>query len=249
MIDKETEAHLVKAAQAGDGKAANALVEAHMPLIRSLARRHGRYLEEEDAVSNGVLGFLEGLPRFDVDSGYRVNTFIRHYITEGIRSANHNAPLVKLTRSKDMAGGLKAIADIVRTGDPVTVEALAAKTGYGTKTARKIIAKHAHTRSGVYRSMDDAMHIEDERPHPDQTIEMAQRRSLLEKAKASLNEKERYIFENRTAAREEVRTLEDIAQVYGVSKERIRQIEMRALEKIQKRLAMLGMPRVDLKAA
>ena len=78
---------------------------------------------------------------------------------------------------------------------------------------------------------------------------MMQRRSILEKAKGSLTDRERYIFENRTAAPHDAKTLEDLGVIYGVTRERIRQIEMKALEKVQRQLAILGIPRTDLKAA
>lgn len=248
MIDREMEARLVKAAQAGDEKATNALVNAHLPLIRSIARRMGRLLDEEDAVSYGVIGFLEGLPRYDLDSGFRVNTFIRHYIAEGVRSASHKAPIVKITRGKEVAGGLRAIAEMKQRQETVTPETLAAKTGFCSKVAKSIIEKHAHTRPNTYQSINDALDLEDDRPHPDHHIEMDQRRALLEKAKSCLTDRERHIFETRTAARDEVLTLDDLGKVYGVTRERIRQIEMKALNKVQRQLAFMGLPRVDLRA-
>lgn len=249
MIDRETEARLVKAAQAGDEKATSALVEAHLPLIRSIARRMGRFLDEEDAVSYGTIGFLEGLPRYDLDSGFRVNTFIRHYIAEGVRSASHRAPIVKLSRGKEVAGGLRAIADMKRRQEPVTPETLAARTGFCSKVAKSIIEKHAHTRPSTYQSINDALDLEDDRPHPDHLIEMEQRRALLEKAKSCLNDRERHVFETRTAARHDVLTLDDLGKIYGVSRERIRQIEMKAIDKVQRQLSFMGLPRVDLRAA
>jgi len=249
MIDRETEARLVKAAQAGDADASKSLIEAHMPLIRSLARRQGQYLEEDDAVSHGVIGFLEGLPRYDLETGNRLNTFVRHYVSEGIRSANQNAPMVRLTRSKEGPSAFRAIADMIRKGEVVTAETVSAKTGYSSDLARSLIAKHSHTQTGVYCSISDALNLADDRPHPDQQIEMMQRRSLLENAKSCLNERERYIFENRTAARDDVKTLEDLGEIYGVSRERIRQIEVKALAKVQRQLSLLGIPRTDLKAA
>ena len=249
MIDRETEVSLVIAAQAGDEKAANDLIEAHMPLIRSIARRQGRYLDEDDGIANGILGFLEGLPRYEVESGFRVNTFLRHYIAEAIRSANNNAPIVRLPRNRDTAGGMRAIADMLRKGEAVTPETLSAKAGYANDTAKDIIAKHAHSQSGTYRSINDALHIVDRRPHPDEAIEMAQRRELLNKAKDALNERELFIFESRTAAVDKVLTLEELSNVYGVSRERIRQIEMKAIDKVERRLMTLGLRQVDLKAA
>ncbi|WP_298842987.1 sigma-70 family RNA polymerase sigma factor [uncultured Salinicola sp.] len=249
MIDRETEAKLVRAAQAGDADASRNLIEAHMPLIRSLARRLGRYLDEEDAVSHGVIGFLEGLPRYDLETGNRLNTFVRHYVSEGIRSANHNAPMVRLTRNKEAPSAFRAIADMIRKGETVTAETLSAKTGYANDLAHSLIEKHSHTQSGVYRSISDALNLEDDSPHPDHHIEMMQRRSILEKAKGSLTDRERYIFENRTAAPHDAKTLEDLGVIYGVTRERIRQIEMKALEKVQRQLAILGIPRTDLKAA
>lgn len=248
MIDRETEAKLVAEAQAGNEKAAAALVEAHMPLIRSISRKMGSRLEEEDAIAYGIMGFLQGLPRYEIESGFRVNTFVRHYIAEGVRTATSKAPLVRFARTKDTVIGLNTINEMIKAGELVTPETLSKKTGFSDAMARGMIAKHTHNRSTTYESVNDALDVEDSRPHPDAAIEMAQRRAILSKATSVLTERELDIFSRRTAATDTPLTLEELGDFYGVSRERIRQIEVKALGKVQRQLARMGLAREDLKA-
>lgn len=247
MIDRKTEEDLVRRAQAGDALATVELIEAHEPMLRKLVKRHGRHLAEDDGMSCAMLGFIEGLPRFDPDAGFRLNTFIRHYAAEGVRNANRRAPMVRLTQSADLNTGMRIVADMIRRNEPVSPASLAARAGYSTDLARTIIAKHAHSGPGVYMSINEALDVEDDRHrHPDEIIEMSQRRALLEKAKTVLNERERFVFDNRVGSRQDMKTLAEISEIYGVSRERIRQIEVKALAKVQRQLSRLGLPRVDL---
>tara|TARA_B100000678_G_scaffold254304_1_gene231346 strand:- start:925 stop:1665 length:741 start_codon:yes stop_codon:yes gene_type:complete len=244
MIGAAEELELVKAAAAGDNRAAMKLVDSHMPLIRATARRLKGHLEEEDAIAEATFGFLRSLPRYDIDSGYRLNTYARHYIAEAVRDASSKSPLVRFSRNQKTYDGLKAVRGLAENGSPITPETIAKEAGVDERTARDILGKFLHSRSVTYAPIDEAFELVDDRPDPLEAIERQQRLALLEQALSVLTPREKHIFQSRTAANDTPLTLEELGQVYGVSRERIRQIEQKAYAKVEKRLMMMGFPRI-----
>lgn len=240
MIGAAEELELAKAAAAGDNRAAMKLVDAHMPLIRSTARRLKGQLEEDDAVAEAIFGFLRSLPRYDVNSGFRLNTYARHYIAEAVRDASSKSPLVRFSRNQKTYDGLKVVRAMAKDGSPITPQTIAEEIGVDDRTAKDILGKFLHTRSTTYAPIDDAFELADDRPDPLEAIEQGQRRALLEEATSVLTPREKHIFQSRTAANDTPLTLEELGQVYGVTRERIRQIEQKALAKVKKRLTMMG---------
>lgn len=244
MIKANEEMELVRAAVAGNQKAAMRLVDSHMPLIRSLARRHRGNLEEEDAVAEATIGLIRCLPRFDTESGFRLNTYARHYIAEAVRDASLRSPLVRFPRAQKTLDGIKAARDLLASGERLTPDSLAKKTGMDGKAAQDIIGKMLHSRASTYAPVNEALDIADARPSPEQEIERQQRLALIEEASKVLTERELHIFKARTAANDAPLTLEELGQVYGVTRERIRQIEQKGLAKVMKKLAKMGVTRL-----
>ena len=244
MIGAAEERELAKAAAQGDDRAAMKLVEAHKPLIHSIAKRLRGYLDEEDAVAEATGGVLRSLPRYDVDSGFRLNTYARHYIAEAVREAASKAPLVRVPRSQKTYDGLKAVRKMAKDGSPITIKTIAREVGVDDHTANDILGKFLHTRPGTYAPLDDAFELMDDRPDPLEAIEQSQRRALLDEAASVLTPREKHIFQARTATNDTPLTLEELGQVYGVTRERIRQIEQKALAKVKRRLTMMGVSRI-----
>ena len=89
-------------------------------------------------------------------------------------------------------------------------------------------------------SIDSAIDLPDTAASPEYAVDFKQRKAVLAKAADCLNEREKLILAKRVAANDEPATLEDLSQAIGVSRERIRQIEVQILKKLTKRLNIMG---------
>ena len=236
-----------------DSDAAHKMITSHLRLVARIAMGYRGYgLPIGEVISEGNVGLMQAVKRFDPDRGFRLATYAMWWIRASIQeyilrswslvkmgtTAAQKKLFFNLRRAK---GQLQALEE----GDlrPDQVKAIAKKLGVpeddvvsmnrrlGGDTSLNAPVR-ADAESGEWQDwlVDDAPDQEEQLAERD---EMDQRRSFLANALTTLNDRERRIFEARRLSDDPV-TLEDLSTEFGVSRERIRQIEVRAFEKVQK---------------
>jgi RNA polymerase sigma factor (sigma-70 family) len=242
MLSADHELVLIRSAQGGDERAVVELVDAHRNMIRKIARNLGYNLDEEDAYAEGVAGFLRALPKFDADSGYRLNTYARHYVAEAIREASRRAPMIKLPISKQSRSEVQEARKIETHDGYISPEDLARRAEISLESANKAIMRIAHARKNVYAPINEALDVEDRELNPEDQMAILRNREILQRAMERLTDREKHIISVRTSA-EDPLTLDELGKIYGVTRERIRQIENNALKKMRKELTRMGVTR------
>lgn len=240
MLQANEEIELIRSAVNGDKRAGDKLVRAHEPMLRSIARTLGRNLEFEDAYAEASFGFLRSLPRYDQNSGNRLNTYARHYAAEAVRVASSKSYLVRFPMSDNTVATFKAAKKIQQEGKEVTPENLAEETGLDIAIAKENYGRILHSRASTYAPLEAAYEIPDSRMNAEDEIERRMRLKVVEDAISGLTDREKHIFKTRIAANDEPLTLEELGNIHGVSRERIRQIEVLILKKFEKEMKKRG---------
>ncbi len=254
MLEPNEEYMLAKSWQEhGDTDAAHRLVTSHLRLVARIAMGYRGYgLPVSEVISEGNVGLMQAVKRFEPDKGFRLATYAMWWIRASIQeyilrswslvkmgtTAAQKKLFFNLRRAK---GQLQAFEE----GDlkPEHVKTIATRLGVSEEDVVSMNRRlggdsslnapiRADSESGEWQDW-----LVDDTPGQEERLaeseELSQRRGYLERALSSLNERERRIFEARRLA-EDPATLEDLSVEFGVSRERIRQIEVRAFEKVQK---------------
>ncbi|MEM7683395.1 MAG: RNA polymerase sigma factor RpoH [Pseudomonadota bacterium] len=264
MLEPEEEFMLAKAwVDHGDSESAHKMVTSHLRLAAKIAMGYRGYgLPTAEVVSEANVGLMQAVKRFDPDKGFRLATYAMWWIRAAIQeyilrswslvklgtTAAQKKLFFNLRKAKSKIGALE-------DGDlrPEHVEKIATDLGV---TQDEVVSMNRRMSGGGDSSLnaplkggdgegasewqdwladDDA----DQATAYAEEQEMDVRRELMIEAMESLNERERHILTERRLKDEPV-TLEDLSQVYNVSRERIRQIEVRAFEKLQRKMRDLA---------
>jgi RNA polymerase sigma-32 factor len=238
----------------GDLAAAHKLVTSHLRLVAKIAMGYRGYgLPVAELVSEGNVGMMQAVKRFDPDKGFRLATYAMWWIRASIQEyILHSWSLVKLGTTAAQKKlffnlrKLKAKLRHVEEGDlpPAKVKHISKQlnvTEDEVVQMNRRLAAPDHSLNAPVRSDGGDMEwqdwLVDERPDPEEVTAEAEqtkvRRQLLEEAMKGLTKRERHILAERRL-RDEPLTLEDLSQQFGISRERVRQIEVRAFEKLQK---------------
>jgi RNA polymerase sigma-32 factor len=237
----------------GDLAAAHRLVTSHLRLVAKIAMGYRGYgLPVAELVSEGNVGMMQAVKRFDPDKGFRLATYAMWWIRASIQEyILHSWSLVKLGTTAAQKKlffnlrKLKAKLKHVEDGDlpPEKVAHISKQlnvTEDEVVQMNRRLAAPDHSLNAPLRADGDMEWqdwLVDERPNAEQVTAEAEqtkvRRQLLEEAMKGLTKRERHIIAERRL-REEPLTLEDLSQQFGISRERVRQIEVRAFEKLQK---------------
>lgn len=259
MLDPEEEYMLAKRwKEHGDVEAAHRLVTSHLRLVAKIAMGYRGYgLPLSEIISEGNIGLMQAVKRFDPDRGYRLATYAMWWIRAAIQEyILHNWSLVKIgttSAQKKLFFNLRRLKSRLQEledGDlsPEAVKQIAETLDV---TEQEVIEMNRrlggpdHSLNTFLREDSDTEWqdwLVDERATAEEAVaeaeEMDFRRRLLEQAIHVLNDRERHILTERRL-REPPTTLEELSRQYGVSRERIRQIEVRAFEKLQKEMKRL----------
>jgi RNA polymerase sigma-32 factor len=253
MLDPQEEYLLAKRwREDGDRDAAHRLIISHLRLVAKIARGYRGYgLPLADLISEGHVGLLQAVERFEPERGFRFSTYAVWWIKAAIQEyILRSWSLVKMgttaSQKKLFFNLRKAKSQIsaLDEGDmhPDQVKLIAKRLGV---TERAVV--HMNRRLGGDASLNDTIREERDSAEwqdwlvselPDQETTLAaseefdDRRSALYVVLGALNARERRIFESRRLA-EDPMTLAELADEFGVSRERVRQIEARAFEKVQ----------------
>ena len=255
MLEKDEEFMLAKRWQEHDDTgAAEKLVTSHLRLVAKIAMGYRGYgLPIGEVISEGNVGLMQAVKKFDPDKGFRLATYAMWWIRASIQEyILRSWSLVKMgttAAQKKLFFNLrrmKAKMAALEDGDlkPDQVEEIATKLGVTDDDVismnRRLSGPDASLNAPLKASEGESQWqdwLEDE-DAPNQEAELAehdefdQRMVLLQDAMSDLNERERHIIQERKLT-DEPKTLEELAEVYNVSRERIRQIEVRAFEKLQ----------------
>ncbi len=270
MLEPEQEYMLAKRwVEDQDTEAAHKLVTSHLRLAAKIAMGYRGYgLPQAEVISEANVGLMQAVKRFDPEKGFRLATYAMWWIRASIQEyILRSWSLVKLgttSAQKKLFFNLrkaKARIGALEEGDlrPEHVKQIANDLGVTedevTSMNRRMSGGDASLNATVGSDADSAMQWQDwlEDEDADQATdyeerdELTARREMLAQAMDVLNDREKDILTQRRLAEETV-TLEDLSEIYGVSRERIRQIEVRAFEKLQKRMRELAEERGMLAA-
>lgn len=239
-LDAAGERALAARYRDGDARAGQALVEANLPFVVHVARRYRRWgVPLEDLVQQGNLGLLRAARRFDEAKGCRLVTYAAYWIRAEIRDyVVHNYRIVRLGTTRTERQAIR----MFRRGDAADADTLAAESGMPLPRARKLLpllegrdrSLDAPAREGLVSAVE-AM------PGADPTPETAladrellhRRREVVAAALAELPPRERRIVEARFLASDEAPTLKALGRELGLTKERVRQLQERALARLR----------------
>jgi len=254
MLDRQEEYMLAKRwREDGDRAAAHKLVTSHLRLVARIAKGYRGYgLPIADVISEGHVGLMQAVERFEPEKGFRLTTYAIWWIKAAIQEyILRSWSLVKMgstANQKKLFFRLreaKSKISVLDEGDmrPDQVKLIAKRLGV---TEQNVI--DMNRRLGGDASLNDTIRedgdsaewqdwLVDESPDQETTLaesdEFDNRRKALFDALGVLNGRDRRIFEGRRVA-EDPMTLAELADEFGVSRERVRQIEVRAFEKVQK---------------
>ena len=271
MLDPEEEYMLAKRwVEEQDTQAAHKMVTSHLRLAAKIAMGYRGYgLPQAEVISEANVGLMQAVKRFDPEKGFRLATYAMWWIRASIQEyILRSWSLVKMgttSAQKKLFFNLrkaKSRIGALEEGDlrPENVAQIANDLGVTEDEVismnRRMSGGDASLNAMVSNDGEGAMEWQDwlEDEDADQAgdyeerNEMELRRELLFAAMSALNDRERDILTKRRLS-EPVSTLEDLSAEYSVSRERIRQIEVRAFEKLQLRMRELAVERGMLNAA
>ncbi|MEG3180349.1 RNA polymerase sigma factor RpoH [Sphingomonas sp. LT1P40] len=253
MLAKRFEEH-------GDTDAAAQLVTSHLRLVAKIAMGYRGYgLPVSELISEGNIGLMQGVKKFEADRGFRLATYAMWWIRASIQEfILRSWSLVKMgttAAQKKLFFNLrrmKAKLDAFEDGDLTPEHLTKIATDLGV-TEDEVTSMNRRMAMGGDTSLNVPMRedgdgqwqdwLQDDAPLQDTVVAEAQeadvRHTMLTEAMDDLNEREQHILTERRLT-DDPKTLEELSQVYGVSRERVRQIEVRAFEKLQKAMMRLA---------
>ncbi len=254
MLEPDEEFMLAKRwREHGDAEAAHRLVTSHLRLVAKIAMGYRGYgLPLSELISEGNVGMMQAVKRFDPDRGFRLATYAMWWIRASIQEyILHSWSLVKMgttAAQKKLFFNLRKVKNQMKAleeGDlpPEKVKAIA-KT---LSVPEQDVIQMNRRLSSPDHSLNAPLREEGEGEWQDWLVdetdnqeiklgeneELKRRQRMLASAMGTLNERERHILSERRL-RDEPTTLEDLSQKYNISRERVRQIEVRAFEKLQR---------------
>ncbi len=253
MLSIEEEFTLAKRLQEdGDTEAAHKLVTSHLRLVAKIAMGYRGYgLPLSELISEGNIGMMQAVKKFDPDKGFRLATYAMWWIRASIQEyILHSWSLVKMgttAAQKKLFFNLKKIKGQLNAMEegylhPNNLDKIAEKLN----VSKQEVINMNRRLSSADRSLNTPMHIdtdgdwidwiEDDAPNQEVIIsekdEFDKRYALLKDSMSVLNDREKRIISQRRL-RDDPLTLEELSEEYNISRERVRQIEVRAFEKLQ----------------
>src|SRR6266446_1511654 len=249
----------------GDHQAAHKLVNSHLRLVARIAMGYRGYgLPISELISEGNVGLMQAVKRFEPEKGFRLATYATWWIKAAIQeyilrswslvkmgtTANQKKVFFNLRKAKSKISilddgdmGLDQVKIIARRMGVTELDVIYMNRRLGGDASLNAAIREDGD-SGEWQDR-----LVDESPDQETTLaaseEFDYRRKTLSDALTVLNERERRIFETRRLAEKQI-TLAELAEEFGVSRERVRQIEVSAFEKVQNavkhRVAAMGTP-------
>ena len=245
-----------------DADAAHQMVTSHLRLAAKIAMGYRGYgLPQAEVISEANVGLMQAVKRFDPEKGFRLATYAMWWIRASIQEyILRSWSLVKMgttSAQKKLFFNLrkaKSRIGALDDGDmhPDNVEKIAGDLGVSEAEVismnRRLSGGDASLNAMISADGESSMEWQDwlEDEDADQAAdyefqdELSIRRDMLNAAMTDLNDRERDILTHRRLV-DEVKTLEELSEIYGVSRERVRQIEVRAFEKLQEKMREMAL--------
>ncbi len=255
ILEKEEEQRLGTLwREHGDTDAAHKLVTSHLRLVVKMAMKYRGYgLPVADLVSEGNIGLMRAVKKFEPEKGFRLSTYamwwIKASITEYVLKSWSMVKLGTVASQKKLFFSLRSVKaklNILDNGELSAEQAklISSKMGVSEKDIMhmngRLSVRDMSLNAPMSHDDESAEFIDslvDERASPEQIYANNEQQSVmhehLAKAVASLPERERHIFTERKL-NDNPPTLEELGESYGISRERVRQLEARAFERVQK---------------
>jgi RNA polymerase sigma-32 factor len=244
ILDADAERELAARWADGDERAGAQLIESSLPFVIGIAREYRRWgIPLEDLVQQGNLGLLKAASKFDPDKNCRLITYAAYWIRAEIRDyVVRSYRIVRLGTTRTERRAMRAF----RRKAVESPEALAEESGMPLTRAKQLWPLLSRGDLSLDATVADAPAAMDrmsfKQPTPEESCARAEAvhhvRAALDSAFESLTDREQRIVEARILS-DEPRTLESLGREMGVSKERVRQLEVRARQKLRDRLEHL----------
>ncbi|PZP63969.1 MAG: RNA polymerase sigma factor RpoS [Azospira oryzae] len=253
LLTPEEELRLARLTRQGDFAARQKMIEHNLRLVVNIAKHYvNRGVALMDLIEEGNLGLMHALEKFDPERGFRFSTYATWWIRQNIERAIMNqSRTIRLPVHviKELNTVLRAMRHLEAHSErEPTAEDVAHLLDRPVEEVRRVLSLNERTASlDAPLDIDPMLSIgesipDENRPTPDLQLEQAQLESCVREWLQQLSEKHRWVIERRYGLNgHEVATLEQLAESLGLTRERVRQIQVEALQSLRRLLQRRGM--------